>query len=463
MNSIAVIICNYNGGKDTLNCIESVLTQTYEDIDIYVVDNASTDASVEMIQKKYANQVTILLNERNMGGSGGFGRGIRYCLEKKYEYLVLIDNDAIIASNMIELMYKYMDEHQQAGVVGAKILMLDDKDRIFDYAKTLDFDNFEIVQNWYRRIDCDEAQIPRECDLVAATACMYRGQAIIDAGGMDEEHFIYYDDIDLSWRTKLSGYQVISLGEAKAWHRSGSLHNVTNTFATYYFNRNRYRFFAKYISDANIEKFVDYVIEHIFPILYGSHNKGKKDTFETMKYVFDDFLHDVRGKAGNNRIQTCAKAEKQLSNIMNGKNSVEIYMNADIPLKWLARLTERIYEVNSHIDVIITLDHCGYEIEECKRTLAEKNLLQLQQGQLRIAEKSVKKPDVVLRLCKHVKDIKNNILPEIYLDIHYNDIRSEEDYYYFKNYANSLTFFKHLYREQLFDTIYAIRQENKWL
>ncbi len=85
MKKIGIVICNYNKKEYVVNCIQSVLESKTDDFDIYVVDNASTDGSVEAVREQYGEQVTLLVNSENLGGSGGFNTGIRKVLEEDYE------------------------------------------------------------------------------------------------------------------------------------------------------------------------------------------------------------------------------------------------------------------------------------------------------------------------------------------------------------------------------------------
>ena len=88
MGYLAVVICNFNGGQYTVDCIKAVQKNTYNDLDIIVVDNASTDSAVELLTNEFGDSITILLNDINCGGAGGFGRGLRYATENNYEYII---------------------------------------------------------------------------------------------------------------------------------------------------------------------------------------------------------------------------------------------------------------------------------------------------------------------------------------------------------------------------------------
>ena len=141
MECIAVVICNFNGGQYTVDCIKAVQKSTYNDWDIIVVDNASTDGSVELLTNEFGDSITILLNDTNRGGAGGFGRGLRYATEKNYEYIMMLDNDAFVDEHAIEILMNTIKEDESIGIVGAKILCLDDKNIIMDFAKMMDWNS----------------------------------------------------------------------------------------------------------------------------------------------------------------------------------------------------------------------------------------------------------------------------------------------------------------------------------
>ena len=101
MNPIGVVICNYNKKEFVLQCIQSVLESKVHNFDVYMVDNASTDGSAEAVRKNYGEQVTILENKENLGGSGGFNTGLRVVRDKGYSYFMCLDDDASVDENAI--------------------------------------------------------------------------------------------------------------------------------------------------------------------------------------------------------------------------------------------------------------------------------------------------------------------------------------------------------------------------
>lgn len=458
-NEIAIIICNYNGGTDTIKCIDAAVRSKDVTSDIYVIDNASTDNSVSLIQHHFSGLVTVIQNSENLGGSGGFGTGLRLASEKGYPYIMMLDNDAFIDTDTVQKLYEYLQKNPDVGIVGAKIMMSDDPERIMDYAKVINFETFIDESEWYGKLDCDESQVPRECDFVAATAAMTRRDVLQKCGGMDEAYFIYYDDIELGYRIKTHGYRVVSLGSAKAWHKSGMLRKTTSTFARYYITRNRHRFFAKYIPEEGIERFVEHILSRAFSYMYGAYYKGRMDIFDTEKYILEDFIRDRRGKAGYRRVNKLQTdnyhlIEKELSNC----EHILIYPASDVPEYYVVKLCSKLWDINPDIHFAVST---AFEMQDkagsCLKLVKEKSTgnnqnITLETGKnSNIYEKSV-------HFCKHVKEITANILPDIYIDMYGNMIACEKDYYYFRNYQKSYEFFCRLYYDSAIETINNIRK-----
>ncbi|MGN0340396.1 MAG: glycosyltransferase family 2 protein [Lachnospira sp.] len=434
MNKIGVVICNYNGEKYIISCLDVVFNSDIKEFDVYVVDNASTDNSVNLVIEKYGDKVNIIRNSQNFGGSGGFGRGIRECVKLGYEYITLIDNDAIVDINTISTLYKYMCEHSECGIAGAKIMMLDKPEYIMDYAARLDFKTRWEGSDWYNKKEDGSSQEIRECDFVAATTAMIRAEAVIKSGGMDERNFIYYDDIDMSYRIHLAGYKNISIGTCKSWHKSNLNNNVTNNFGTYYYTRNKWRFFAKYIDDSMVEEFESSIIENTFSLLYGSLKKGRLDLFHTNNNIFQDFINDIRGKAKDGVIiQYMTERNPKLRELLSGVHNIYI-KECDFDCdKVIHKLQKYIDDNDLNIKIIVEWNN-PHEIKEDEC-------------------------DISFLACKHVKDISENILPTIYIDEYLNLVSSQEDFYYFSSYKEQLFLFKQMYSDRLHNTICKIRAE----
>ena len=123
MKDTLAIICNYNRKTDVANLIKSLQQQDSQFFDVLVVDNASTDESIAYLKDIYPS-INFIQNSENLGGSGGFNTGLRYCLKHNYEYFILLDSDITLKTNCLSELRKTLLSNNANGVIGAKILFM---------------------------------------------------------------------------------------------------------------------------------------------------------------------------------------------------------------------------------------------------------------------------------------------------------------------------------------------------
>ena len=341
---IAAVICNYNKSHYVTDCIQSVLESAFTDFDVIVVDNASTDDSVKCIKEKYAGKVTLLENTENLGGSGGFNTGIRYALQKEYSYGWCLDNDVLVDENAIGELYAFLESHAEAGMAGSKVYHME----VPDYVQ-----QFGIEVDW--------------------------------------------DDTEWGIRCNLAGYKVASVGASKVLHCMGAKKESVNTFPTYYAWRNWIQFFIKYTKEENLEKMCESFLEGMFEIVYDGWYKGEINRSKTVMYAYDDAIHGVTGKAGENRIFELDKNQDKLKGLLEGVSTVKIKVqNEEL---YTEELEAQILEINPQIQIWIEgRDDNANEL--CRRTFV---------------------------LCRNIFTIKDFSLKDIFVDIEGRILATEED------------------------------------
>jgi hypothetical protein len=299
---VGIIICNYNKEDKVLDCIQSLLEQKYTDYDLYVVDNASTDKSVKAINDKYGDKVELIVNKENLGGSGGFNTGLRFAYQKGYPYLMCVDNDALLDEEAVGNLVAFLDEHDEVGMAASKIYNLENPDYIQQYGQTIDFEYFctEVPHlNMY-----EDGTMPDYLyvDSVPACSLMIRRTTIDKIGFLPEANFLYWDDTEWCYLCNKAGMKVASVGTSKALHAMGARKEDVNTFPTYYAWRNWISFFAKYNPIEKQEKMAETFLNSIFEVVYAGIHKGEYNKMKTVMLAYDDAIHGVMGKAGDNRI-----------------------------------------------------------------------------------------------------------------------------------------------------------------
>ena len=189
MNPVGIVICNYNKRDFVVDCIRSVQESKVQNFDIYMVDNASADDSVEAVRKEFGDSVTILQNKENLGGSGGFNTGLRVVKEKGYQYFVCLDNDVLVDENAINALYEYMEANPDVGMAGSRVYHMQMPDYIQQCGLKIDFDHCTAQTLYADKLEDGTLPDVIECDTVATCSVMIRGSLIrdTDVGIMPED------------------------------------------------------------------------------------------------------------------------------------------------------------------------------------------------------------------------------------------------------------------------------------
>ena len=236
----AVVVLNWNGRDDTLACLESLRAVEYPNWEVLVVDNGSEDESLEAIRTGYA-EASVIEAGSNLGYAGGNNLGIRVALERGADYVLVLNNDTTVAPDVLRAFAQTAREHPDAAVLGAKIYLFDDPQRLW-YAGTrwnAMGAEFEHIGN---RVLDNGDDFVRVCDTEYACGCamLLRASAIRAVGLLDEEFFLLFEETDWCFRAKAAGFRCLFAPAAKVWHRvSSSFGGRTSVLYEYFFLRNR--------------------------------------------------------------------------------------------------------------------------------------------------------------------------------------------------------------------------------
>ena|SRR5438445_9617997 len=211
---LVVIVLNYNGLRFLKECFGSLLNQTYRNMEIIMVDNASSDSSVEFVRENFPS-IRIIRNATNLGFAAGNNVGIRYALQLNADFVLVLNNDTFLERTTIQGLMNVAASMPEVGIVGPLIRDLDDP---------------TVVQEL--GLDCDVLAYPGPTSrqvrdgivspfYVSGCAMLIKRQVFVDAGLFDSSYFIFAEDLDLCWRARLAGYQVVATSKATIYHKSG--------------------------------------------------------------------------------------------------------------------------------------------------------------------------------------------------------------------------------------------------
>ncbi len=214
---VAAIVLNYNGREVTLLALKSLTRMDYPTYDVLVVDNGSTDGSHAAIAAA-SPEVFQVRTEENLGPAGGGNLGIRWALEREYDYLLILNNDIEVAPTMLSEMVATAESDPTIGCVGPKAYYYEDRNRIWSAGGKLRFREAVTDERGQGEIDRGQWDRDAEVDYVNGCAMLVRREACLSAGVWDETFFLGVEDADFCVRVKQQGYRCVYAHRAKLWH-----------------------------------------------------------------------------------------------------------------------------------------------------------------------------------------------------------------------------------------------------
>ncbi len=428
MRKIGIVVCNFNKQDYIINCIRSIFASTTDDFDVYVVDNASTDDSVKMIEREFENRLTLIVNKENLGGSGGFNTGLREALTHDYQYLMCIDNDVVLDPHAIEELQNFLEIHPDVGMVGSKVYFMDEPEKIWNYGGIIDFENFIQKDQYKNLIDTDLLPEIVYGDYVPACSMMVRTDVVRKVGVMSEENFIYWDDMEWGYRFRQAGWKVAAYGKAKVWHKAGG-RNAGNTFIHYYMWRNRIHFFLSVLAKEERDRFADTILEEMFRMIYSVNLKGETNIIKTLMYAFDDAVHGVRGKAAEGKILERPQVRDRLEELLGECKSILILFNGDF--EGLGNVVRHIQKGNKEISITIAVK----EKEQLHKVSAQYLYYEV------ISDYTPEKYDTHLIMCSHIFQLPEEMAADNYIDSWCNLIYCTKDFEYCRSFQKTKELF----------------------
>lgn len=244
--SVAVVIVTYEGAGDALACLASVERNGYTGLRVVVVDNASTDGTSSAVRAAHPGAEVIALEE-NRGLAHGFNVGMRRALELGADYVVLLNQDMVVAPDLVDRLVRAADAEPRAGAVGGPIYRFDDPERLWYAGGEILWWLGKTYHRGREMLDGPRFQRPRRVGYAVGGAVLYRADALRQVGGWDEEYFLVFEDSDWCVRAARRGWRNLYVPGAKSWHRiSTSFGGEKAPLYLYFLFRNNIRFMRKH-------------------------------------------------------------------------------------------------------------------------------------------------------------------------------------------------------------------------
>lgn len=213
---VDVMILNYNGEEYLDDCISSLDQTDYSDFSIILIDNNSTDNSLDLVKNKYPH-VTIIEHSENLG----FGRAYDLAFRSSNSvFFALLNNDTRVDPNWLNPLVKAMVDDENLAAASAMLLFMGHPDVINHAGGGMNFIGLGFDMEIFEPVG-KKTSPPKDVFFPSGAACLMRRDAYEKCGGFDPEFFMYHEDVDLGWRFRLYGYNVVCIPESKVYHAFG--------------------------------------------------------------------------------------------------------------------------------------------------------------------------------------------------------------------------------------------------
>lgn len=260
MRRVGIVILHFSHKDLTSKCLDSVakLQVANFELQTIVVNNSKEDLSD--LKKKFS-KITLLESPKNLGFAGGNNLGIKRALKNKADFILILNNDTLLDKNLLVSLLKTAEIKKQSGIIAPKIYFAPDHEfhhdryqaqergKVIWYAGGLiDWQNIICSHRGVDEVDHGQYDMLSETDFASGCAMFVRKEVFNQIGLIDEDYFLYMEDVDFCQRAKKAGFKIFYEPKAKLWHINAGSSAVGSELQDYYLGRNRLLFGLRYAS-----------------------------------------------------------------------------------------------------------------------------------------------------------------------------------------------------------------------
>lgn len=232
---VLIIIVNYNGAGYLGDCLLSLTEINYskDNFEILIVDNASTDGSVEYLKKNWV-EIKLIKNLENLGFAAGNNIGFQSALQNNFDYAYILNQDTVVQPNFLAEAINIAETNPRIGAVQSKLLLYYNIGKINSIGNEIHYLGFAFAGGY---LSPDRELAVREIAYPSGASTLFKTSVLEEAGLFNPDFFMYHEDVDLGWRIWLRGYQVVLAPKSVVYHK----YEFSRSIKKYYFmERNRY-------------------------------------------------------------------------------------------------------------------------------------------------------------------------------------------------------------------------------
>lgn len=292
---VAAVVVTHRGGPDVLECVASLERDRYPDLHVIVVDNGPGGGG-DAVQARHAGVEVI--RTPNDGLAAAFNAGVAAALRRDPDYVLQLNDDVVVASDLIERLVGAALDRPRAGALGGPVYRYDDPERLWFAGGGILWSLGKTYHRGREMLDGPRFEEARRVDYVCGAAVLYRAQTLREVGGWDERYFLVFEDTDWSVRARRAGWEQWYVGGAKAWHKvSASFGGEKSALYLYFLFRNNILFMRRHARPWHWPTFVAfYALESVGR--YSLSALLARDRSARLRAIWGGALDGLRGRSG---------------------------------------------------------------------------------------------------------------------------------------------------------------------
>ncbi len=251
---VAIIIINWNGLRDTIECLESLKNIEYSNYSVIVVDNGSIGDDTAVLGKLFGGWINLLCNHSNLGFTGGNNVAIHQALKNEVDYVLLLNNDTTVEPDFLRHLITFAETRKDAGIFGPSVCSYSRPNILDSVGGRVSFWRGWSANNNAGARFSQRPSNPAEVDFVEGCCMLIKRSVIEHIGLLDDQYFAYWEETDFCVRAQKSGFKVMVVPESRIFHKGGS--SPTGPRKLYFLIRNNILFMRK---NARFYHFIPYI------------------------------------------------------------------------------------------------------------------------------------------------------------------------------------------------------------
>jgi len=216
---VSVILVNWNNFKDTAECLESLKQTSYPNLEVVVVDNGSEGDDPRLIRERFGDHVYVIENDKNYGFAEGCNVGMKDALARGADYVVLLNNDTIVAPDFLEKLISVFESDQAIGIAGGKIYCYEAPGVVWSAGGSINYWTGRTPIRGRGEVDHGQYEEIQAVDWICGCFMLISSKVLQTVGMLDNRFFFSWEDVDLCVRAARRGFKVLFVPQSKIWHK----------------------------------------------------------------------------------------------------------------------------------------------------------------------------------------------------------------------------------------------------